>query len=739
MTTAPSDRIETGPPPHRADDPAAPQARHAWGGARLARLWRGRPGDPRWTRPALIGLLLATGLLYLWNLSASGWANSYYTAAAQAGSVSWKAFLFGSLDGASSITVDKPPASLWPMDLSVWIFGLNSWSVLVPEVIMGVLTVAVVYTAVRRQSGPGAGLLAGAVLALTPVAALMFRYNNPDALLALLLALSVYFVQRALEGGRTKWLVWAGVAIGFAFLTKQLQAVLVLPPLALVYAVCAPVKPLRRLWQLLAAGLAMVVAGGWWVALVELWPESSRPYIGGSTDNSFLELTFGYNGLSRVSGNSGSGTGGGPGGGGGSGFGSTGETGIDRLFNDGLGGQISWLLPAALILLVAGLVLTRRAGRADATRAAFLVWGGALLTSAVVFSYASGVFHEYYTVALAPYLAVLIGMGVAILWRERAGTRWAVPVLGATVAVTAVWGYVLLGRTSDYGPLKWLVLAAGLAAAAGLVFIAKLGRRAVLGVAGLALAASLAGPFAYTLTTLNSVHTGGMPTAGPASTSMFGGGRGGMGQPPSGVGQEQNPGMGQNMGQGQGMPGGGMPGDGGTGQQAPGGMGQPPSGIEPPSGMQPPSGGGQGQDQGQGQNQGQGQGRPGGGMGGPGGESQSVGTEVRELLLKDASKYTWVAAGLGSHVTGSYQIATEKPVMAIGGFNGNDPSPTLAGFKSLVDEGAVHYFIAGGSQGPGGGSGDSAGSQISTWVQANFKRVTVGNTTLYDLTQRTTS
>ncbi|MFD5428565.1 ArnT family glycosyltransferase [Streptomyces sp. NPDC127084] len=727
MTTTHTDRFDTGaagPPPNPGyDGPSATPSRHVRDGSRLARLRQGRPGDPRWARPALIGLLLATGLLYLWNLGVSGWANTYYTAAAQAGSTGWKAFLFGSLDGANSITVDKPPVSLWPMDLSVWAFGLNSWSILVPQVIMGVLTVALVHASVRRQFGPGAGLLAGSVLALTPVAALMFRYNNPDALLALLLALSVYFVQRALEDGRTKWLVWSGVAIGFAFLTKQLQAVLVLPPLALVYAVCAPVKPLKRLWQLLTAGLAMLVAGGWWVALVELWPESSRPYIGGSTDNSFLELTFGYNGTSRVSGNSG----GGPGGGGG--FGNTGETGVGRLFNDGLGGQISWLLPAALILLAAGLILTRKAGRADATRGAFLVWGGALLTSAAIFSYASGVFHEYYTVALAPYLAVLIGMGVALLWRER-GTRWAAPALGATVAVTAVWGYVLLGRTSEYGPLKWLVLAAGLAAAAGLLFAARLGRRAVLGVAGLALAASLAGPFAFTLTTLNTEHTGGTPTAGPASTSAFGGGRGGgVGgppagmQPPNGVGQGQN----QGMGQGQGMPGGVMPGYGGMGQQPPGGMGQG-------QGMGP------GQNQGQGMpGGGMGQGRPGGGTGGPGGGNATISGEVEELLLKDASKYTWVAAGVASHSTGAYQIATEKPVMAIGGFNGNDPSPTLDSFKSLVDEGAIHYFIPGNAQGPGGGDGNSVGSQINTWVQENFKKVTVGETTLYDLTQQTTS
>ncbi len=274
---------------------AAPRA------GRPARLWRGRAEDAPWVRPAFLALLAATALLHLWNLSASGYANSFYSAAVQAGSESWKAFFFGSLDAANAITVDKPPAALWPMALSVRLFGLGSWQILVPEVLMGVGTVAVLYAAVRRRFGAGAGLIAGAVLALTPVAALMFRFNNPDALLALLMTVAVYCVLRALEreSGSAKWLVWAGVAFGFAFLAKTLQAFLILPPLALVYVVCAPGGFVRRLGRLALGGLAMLVSAGWWVAVVELWPASSRPYVGGSQHNSFLELTFGYNGLGR--------------------------------------------------------------------------------------------------------------------------------------------------------------------------------------------------------------------------------------------------------------------------------------------------------------------------------------------------------------------------------------------------------------------------------------------------------
>lgn len=493
---------EDGGPPSAA--PAHRQPRPARR-PRLGRVWRGRPEDPRWVRPAFLGLLLATALLYLYNLSASGYANSFYSAAVQAGSQSWKAFFFGSLDAGNAITVDKPPAALWPMALAVRIFGLSSWSILVPEVLMGVGTVAVVYAAVRRRFSPAAGLIAGAVLALTPVAALMFRFNNPDALLALLMSVACYLVVRALEDGRSKWLVWAGVAIGFAFLAKTLQAFLILPALALVYGVCAPVRLRKRLGQLALATAAIVVSGGWWVAVVELWPASSRPYIGGSQNNSFLELTFGYNGLGRLNGEETGSVGGGGGGMGGGGGGQWGETGWDRMFNSEIGGQISWLLPAALILLVAGLVATRRAARTDGARASFLVWGGSLLMTAAVFSYMAGIFHQYYTVALAPYLAAVTGMGAATLW-ERRERPWASIALAAAVTASAAWGYVLLNRTPDYLPwLKVPVLVGGLVAALGLVFAGRLGRRTALAAAGLGLVASLAAPTAYTLRDRKSV------------------------------------------------------------------------------------------------------------------------------------------------------------------------------------------------------------------------------------------
>ncbi|MFF9688081.1 glycosyltransferase family 39 protein [Streptomyces sp. NPDC014623] len=660
------------------------------------RVLRGRPGDPRWARPAFLGMLLVIGLAYLWNLSASGYANSFYSAAVQAGSQNWKAFFFGSLDSANAITVDKPPAALWPMALSVRIFGLSSWAILAPQVLMGVATAGVLHGAVRRRFGAAAGLITMAVFALTPVAALMFRFNNPDALLAFLMTVTVHCVLRALEAGRTKWLVWAGVAVGLAFLSKTLQAFLILPPLTVLYAVCAPVSVRRRFGQLCLAALAVVVSGGWWVAIVEFWPASSRPYIGGSQNNSFLELTFGYNGLGRINGEETGSVGGGGRGGG------WGETGIGRMFDSEIGSQISWLLPAALILLFAGLWLTWRAKRTDTARAAFLAWGGSLLMTAFVFSFMAGIFHQYYTVALAPCIAALAGMGATVLWEERS-RWWAGAALGVTVAATAVWSYVLLGRTPDHYPwLRWAVLAGGLAGAVGLLLVARLGRAFALGVMGLGLAASLAGPTAYTISTLNTGHQGSIVTAGPAGvrTGGPGGGPGGGTRPP-GEGTQQggqapgNPGNAQGNRPGGGFPGGGMPGRNGQGR-VPGGQ--------------------QG-------------GMPGGGTGGLL-NGASVGSGAGTLLKQNADAYTWAAAAIGAQNAASYQLATGDPVMAVGGFNGSDPSPTLAQFKKYVQDGRIHYFIPGGGMG-----GEGASSQISTWVETNFEEVTAGSATFYDLTR----
>lgn len=337
------------------------------GSTRLQRLRRGPDTDPAWARPALFTLLLATAAFYFYNLTSSGYANAFYSAAAQAGSVSWKAFFYGSSDAANSITVDKSPASLWAMALSVRLFGLNSFAILMPQVLMGVASVGVLYTTVKRHFGAVAGLIAGVVLALTPVAVLMFRFNNPDALLVLLMTLGAWATTKAIDERRARWLVACGVFLGFGFLTKTLQVFLVVPGFGLAYLLAADTTLGRRIKHSLAAVAAMVVSAGWWVAIVELVPTSMRPYIGGSQNDSFLELTFGYNGLGRLTGEETGSVGS---------NGNWGETGIGRLFNSEIGGQISWLLPSALLLLVAGLVFRGRAARTDGRRAQYVIWGG---------------------------------------------------------------------------------------------------------------------------------------------------------------------------------------------------------------------------------------------------------------------------------------------------------------------------------------------------------------------------
>ena len=336
---------------------------------------RGKESDAPWVRPALLALLAATAVLYLWDLGASGWGNSFYSAAVQAGTKSWKAFFFGSSDSSNFITVDKPPAFLWPMEISARIFGLNSWSVLAPQALEGVATVGLVYLSVRRWFSAQAAILGGAVVALTPVAALMFRYNNPDAMLAMLLAGALYATMRGLERAQTKWLVLAGALVGFGFITKMMQAFLILPVMAVVYLLAAPTGWWRRVWQVCLMGVSTLVAAGWWVAAVVLTPAADRPYVGGSQDNSILNLIFGYNGFGRLTGNETGSVGGGRVAGS-----MWGPTGITRLFNAEFGNMMSWLLPGALVMGAVLLGITLRARRTDRERAALLLWGGSLVS-----------------------------------------------------------------------------------------------------------------------------------------------------------------------------------------------------------------------------------------------------------------------------------------------------------------------------------------------------------------------
>ncbi len=654
---------------------------------RIRRLWRGPDDDPTWTRPALLGLLLATALFYFCNLTSSGYANSFYSAAVQAGSDSWKAFFFGSSDAGNSITVDKPPASLWAMALSVRVLGLSSFSILMPEVLMGVATVGVVYATVKRHFGAAAGLIGGAVMALTPVAVLMFRFNNPDALLVLLMALGAWATMKSIEQGSAKWFAIVGVLIGLGFLTKALQVLLVVPAFGLAYLLLANTTLRRRITGALIGTAAMVLSAGWWVAIVELVPASMRPYIGGSQDNSFLSVTFGYNGLGRISGDETGSVGGGNG---------WGTTGLGRMFSSSIGGQISWLIPSALILLAVGMFLRGRAPRTDARRAAYVVWGGWLLVTMVTFSLMAGIFHEYYTVALAPAIGALVGMGAAEAWEHRTKPIGSI-TLSAATAAAATWSFILLSRTDWQNWLRLGVLVLGLASALLLLAITQLHRRFVPVVIAAALVAALAGPAAYSVQTVGTAHTGSIVTAGPSTKA--GGPGGGGGVPAAGRGTTGAPPQ-----QGTG---------GTTGALQPGTTGT------------------------------QGGTRTGGGLGGLL-DAPTPNTEVVSALSADADSYRWVAAAIGSQSAAGLQLGTGLPVMAIGGFNGSDPSPTLAQFQQYVADADIHYFASSGTGGgraggPAGGGTSGTGTQISAWVAANFIQVTISGSTFYDLTQPLTA
>ncbi|HTZ91407.1 MAG TPA: glycosyltransferase family 39 protein [Streptosporangiaceae bacterium] len=724
-----------------------------------------RPADKadisaRRHRYLLWSLLLLTAVLYLAGLSRNGWANDFYAAAVQAGTRSWKAFFFGSFDASNFITVDKTPASLWVMELSGRLFGVNSWSMLIPQALEGVASVALLYAAVRRWHGPWAALLAGLTLAVTPVAALMFRYNNPDALLVLLLTAAAYATVRAIESGRTRWLVLAGALLGFGFLTKMLQAFLVLPPFGLAYLIAGPRRWLVRLGQLSAGLAAVVTAAGWWVAAVMLTPAADRPYIGGSTDNNILQLAIGYNGLGRIDGDETGSVGFAGNHGAGAGF--SGSAGLGRLFAADMGGQISWLLPAALLAIGVLLWLSWRARtsrlataspgqRPDRDLPAVVLWGGWLLVTGLVFSFMAGIIHPYYTVALAPAIAALIGIGAARSWESARTAPAARYWLAAAVAVTAAWSFALLDRSPAWLPvLRYAILSAGLASAIAIAAAPRLGelagrparRRALAStVAGAAAVAALAGPFAYALDTVATSHSGALPTAGPAVAASFGGG--GPGGPggtggPGGSGRPASSGRPGSLGR-----------SGNPGSAGPSGLGKPggsagavPSGLGGSANGRPgPGTGGTGTGGTGAGGAGTGGTGAGGrlGAGGPGGlnGSTTVSVALTKLLEQHAAQYTWAAATVGSESAAPLQLATGDPIMSIGGFNGTDPAPTLAQFERYVAEHKIHYFVGANSDSFGGGSGDAAA--ITKWVASHFRSQTVDGETVYNLTDPVSS
>ncbi|MGW4528761.1 ArnT family glycosyltransferase [Amycolatopsis sp. NPDC004378] len=621
-------------------------------------------------------LLAATAGLYFWRLGVQGWSNTYYAAAVQAATKDWKAFLFGAVDWGNGITVDKPPLSTWVMALFCRVFGFSQITMIIPQVLAGVAAVYLVYRIARGVSGPAAGLLAGVVMALTPVVVSIFRNNNPDAILTLLLVASAATLLTAVRTGRLKWMAWTGALVGLAFLAKSLLAVVVLLPLAAGWLIAADTGLGRRLAGLAAGAGALLVSAGWWVALAELWPAGSRPYIGGSSDNSVLDLIFGYNGLGRLTGaeQPGGGSAGMPGppsgmelpGGmqpptaGGMSFG--GGTGIGRMFNEQFGGQIAWLLPLALVAAFLLLLLRWRAPRTDATRALAITAGLWILAYAVVFSFMSGTIHRYYPVVLAPAIAVLTGAGAVEAWRNRA-SLWVRLTAAVTVLGTAVLAYALLHRTPEFQPwLKFAILGAGVVAAVALFF--ESGNAAKLGTA-LGLAAVLAGPASYSLVTAGHAQLSPDFAAGPKSQQELQSGR-------------------------------------------PGGIEGLPSGPAPSMSMS-------------------------------GGMTEQADPQLVSFLKQHKGAERWAAATVSTVRSSVYQLELGEPVLGTGGFLRSDPYPTVSQLEEYVRTGQLRYFVTSdeaqqligqlektlGTALPdlGGSSAMLGNTELTQWVKSHGKLV----------------
>ena len=479
-----------------------------------------------WHRAALAAILGLASALDLVRLDRNGWANAYYSAAVRSMLSSWHNFLFASFDPGGLVSVDKPPLALWVEAASAKLFGYSGVAILLPEALAGIAAVWLLYLLVARHFGRIAGLVAALALAVSPVSVAVNRDNNPDALFVFLLVAATWAGLRAVESGRLRWLVGCAVLVGLAFNTKMLAAGIVVPGLALAYLFFAQTSLRARLGHLAVAGGVLAAVSAAWIVAVDLTPAADRPYVGSTTDNSALSLALGYNGLGRVTGQ----TGGTSFGGGGLGGAFSGTPGFFRLLNDALGDQGAWLFPLAIVGAASAAIWAVRRRRAQL--GPLVALGGWFLAGALVFSYSSGIIHTYYLSALAPVTSALAGIGVVSLARDarRAGPWAALPLLAV---VFTAWLQVALLHRSDYLPwLSGIVVAAAVAAGIALVALAvfpewRLRGRVAAAALVVATAGFLAAPAAWSESTQKAAVNGVFPGAGP---NYLGGnsGRGGF-------------------------------------------------------------------------------------------------------------------------------------------------------------------------------------------------------------------
>jgi 4-amino-4-deoxy-L-arabinose transferase-like glycosyltransferase len=662
--------------------------------------------------PELLVLLVVAAVLDLWALDRNGWANTYYSAAVRSMSTDWHDFFYNSFDSSGVMTVDKPPLALWVQALSVRAFGMSSWSMLVPQALMGVGTVALAYDLTRRMFGRPAGFIAGLVLATTPITVAISRHNNPDALVVLCSVAALWFTVRALQDGRTRWLIWAGVAVGLGFETKMATALLVLPALAAAYLWVAPRGRLTAVRQLLTGGAVMAVVALAWPMLMWLTPAADRPWISGTSDNSIWSLIFGYNGVGRVDGQAGGpgGAAGGPGGGGGGGGGMAsvfgGDTGLTRLVGSSLGGQAGWLVGMALAGGLALVVLTRLR-RSDPRSGWLIAAGGAFLTTAVVFSFAQGIFHPYYVSMLAPFVAVLVGAAGGTALRGGLTGRIVGPVAIAGGVITELM--VIHQGASDVNGLIPVIVAAGIAGAAALALALPAKARGV--AVAVALGALLLAPATWAADTLGHATSSTFPAGGPASQ----GGPGGGG--PGGLG-------------GRGRFGGGTP------PQLPGTTGSSSAQqAAPPAGFA--LGGGATGGIGTGTTT-----APGATATGAGGAGTATGPGAAGGMFGGNANLTQALAYAKAHGGGTIGVSSQQgasdaiirsgaAVAGLGGFSGRESEVSVSWLAQEVAAGHIRYVLTDSTGGGMGNDGRVGASALMSVVQKVGGQTTVSG--LYDL------
>lgn len=606
-------------------------------------------GTLPWERIGLVVLLVGTAASFLWGLDRNGWANPYYSAAAQAGSQDWKAFFFGSLDAGNLITIDKPPLSVWIMSLSVRLFGLNSWAILVPQALMGITTTWLIYKIIRRSHPATPALLGGLIYATTPVVVLMSRFNNPEPLMGLLTVAAVYFVIRALENNAWPWYLLAGTALGLAFMAKQIQAFLPMPALVLAVLLFGAGTLASRLVRLLGALAALVISGGWWMAVVDLTPAPNRPYVGGSATNSMLELTLDYNGLARflrfsTDPQPGKLTSPAP-------SDVAYDGGPARLFNANFAPEGGWLLFTALACALA-LVLLWRQSVTSRAASGLMTAGVAWLVSAyTVLSFMGTMTHTYYVFSMAAPIAMVVPLGVYLLWSQR--QRPVARLIGAVLLIgTGYVGFRIFQYSDDWGFWPIALACTTILATVGWLWARSQTQRfAALALATVSLVLA---PVATDVITLAKPHAGTNPLSGPVSNN------------PQALSANLDAAR----------------------------RGDPPLARHLGFGIEP--------------------------------------SEDVTALLRESDDAEWAAATYTAQNAAQYQLAAQRPVIALGGWLGNDPAPTFDGFRALVTDGRIAYFIWQQPVVDEVPLGRDAVA-ITDWVRSNFKGKNVDGVRIYDL------